>query len=86
MTNRLITVLSAMARRMDESLRRVTDGESPPSILEVAILVLLGMAFGFGFLAFSVHAVMTLFVVGLGAVWGLVLGLLMDRLRQQYAA
>ncbi len=61
------------------------EGTAAPSLAEMGVLGALGLAFGFVVIAFALQAVLMFFVMTLGLAWGMVLGLLMERLRPQTA-
>lgn len=53
-----------------------------PSFVEVLFISALGMFCGFMFLAYALQALVVASVMCVGTTWGMVLGLLMDRLYQ----
>lgn len=65
------------------AVQAVLEADGSPTIIEAAVFAALGIGFGFLLLAWSMKAVLTLFVIGLGMAWGMVLGLLLERVRTQ---
>lgn len=74
-----------MAIRALESVywgvRDVIEGQAPPSVLEFVMVAVIGLVLGFVFLACAAKALVALLVAGLGIVWGVVLGIIVERLK-----
>lgn len=56
--------------------------ENTPTVSEVVFFSVLGLVFGYSVQAYSYQAILMTCVIMAGAAWGIVLGLLMDRLHQ----
>jgi len=61
-------------------VRDIVEGQTPPSVLELAMVAAIGLVLGFVFLACAAQALVVLLTVGLGMVWGVVLGIMVERL------
>ena len=56
--------------------------DNTPTLPEVVFFSVLGLVFGYSVQAYSYQAVIMTCVIIAGAAWGIVLGLLLDRLHQ----
>lgn len=65
-----------------DGLRELMQERCLPSFVEVLVISALGMFCGFMFLAYALQAVVVACVMAVGTTWGMVLGLVMDRLYQ----
>lgn len=65
-----------------DGIHDLMSDRSAPSFLELAILVVLGIFCGFMVMAYSFEAILVIVVMMVGTTWGMVLGLLIDRLFQ----
>lgn len=74
--------LRAWVAPVFDGMRELLEERCLPSFLEVLVISALGMFCGFMFLAYALQAVVVACVMAVGTTWGMVLGLLMDRLYQ----
>lgn len=65
-----------------DGMRELMQERCLPSFVEVLVISALGMFCGFMFLAYALQAIVVASVMAVGTTWGMVLGLLMDRLYQ----
>lgn len=65
-----------------DGLRDLLQDRTMPSFVEVLVLFALGMFCGFMVVAYAIQALVVAAVMAVGTTWGMVLGLLMDRLYQ----
>ena len=71
----------AIARYAASSLAASFE-ENTPTVSEVVFFSVLGLVFGYSVQAYSYQAILMTCVIIAGAAWGIVLGLLLDRLHQ----
>jgi len=67
-------------------LRECLQLDAPPTLLELLLLSVMGVAFGFAVAAYAMQVILLVGVVTLGLIWGMVLGLLLDRVRLHLAS
>lgn len=60
-------------------VRDIVEGQAPLSVTELAVVAVVGLVLGFVLLANAAQVVATLLVMSLGVVWGVVLGLIAER-------
>lgn len=65
-----------------DGIRDFIQDRDLPTFVEVLILVGFGFLVGFMVIAYSFQAIVVAFVMAVGSTWGMVLGLLVDRLYQ----
>jgi hypothetical protein len=76
------TVFGAYVAPVYEGLRELLRERCLPSFVEVLVISALGMFCGFMLIAYALQAILVACVMAVGTTWGMVLGLIMDRLYQ----
>jgi len=75
----VIAVLLRWVMSVVGSVRGVLERGEAPTFAEMSSLIFLGLLFGFLFQAYSVKVLLLMFVLALGCAWGMVIGIVVER-------